>query len=112
MVDETQTVTEATSSSVMIVKDNELRTAPLSPKILGSITRRFILREAPKVGLTVREESFSPTDALAADELLITGTTTQVTAVTHLDGKAIGNGQTGSYTRKLHELLLEAMYKS
>ena len=112
LVDETQTITEATGSSVMIVKDHELWTAPLSPKILGGITRRLILQEAPKIGLTVREKSFTPTEALAADEVLITGTTTQVTAVTHLDRKKIAHGKTGPYTKKLHERLLEAMYKS
>ncbi|MCH9022163.1 MAG: aminotransferase class IV, partial [Planctomycetes bacterium] len=101
LVDETGNVTEATGSSVMIVKDNELRTAPLSPKILGGITRRLILQEAPKIGLTVREKSFTPTDALAADEVLMTGTTSQVTAVTHLDRKKIAHGKTGTSTKKI-----------
>ena len=62
--------------------------------------------------MTVREESFTPTEALAADELLMTGTTTEVTAVTHLDGKMIAGGEAGPVTKELHELLLKAMYQS
>jgi branched-subunit amino acid aminotransferase/4-amino-4-deoxychorismate lyase len=60
--------------------------------------------------LVCREESFSPAEALKADELLLTGTTTEVMGITHVDGEVIGNGKLGFYSKKLQDLLAVRIY--
>ena len=110
LVDEQGLITEATSSSVMMVKDGELWTAPLTANILPSITRGLLLQWADRVGLEAREESFTVAQAQAADEFFIAGTTTEVTPVTKLDGRHVGTGEEGKYGKRLQELLRQAMY--
>ena len=111
LVDEAGWVTESTSSSVLLVKEGVLRTAPLGANILAGITRGLLLEWAGQLGLEVREESFRVAEALGADELMLTGTSTEVTAVTELDGQRIGGGREGQYTGRLGEMLRAAMYQ-
>ncbi|MCK5269685.1 MAG: aminotransferase class IV [Sedimentisphaerales bacterium] len=109
LVDESGLITEATSSNALLIKGDVLRTAPLTANILPGITRAIVLGFAGQVGLQVREKSFTVGDALAADELLVTGTGNVVMGVTHIDGKPVANGKVGPYTQQLHKLLIEAM---
>ena len=109
MVDEKGMVTEATSSSALMIKDGAVRTAPLSANILRGITRELLLEWAAKLGLEVQEKSFTVAEALSAEELLITGTGTAVMGITHLDGHAIAGGGLGKYTKNFHELITAAI---
>ena len=59
-------VTEATSSSAFIIKDNVLITKPLSNEILPGIRRKVILGFAEKAGLEIRQRPFTmPTRCLS-----------------------------------------------
>ena len=109
LVDEEGLITEASSSSVLMVKDNVLRGAPLTANILPSVTRALLLGWAGEVGLEVREESFTVAEALAADELMLAGTGQEVMGITHLNGEPIGAGERGAYTARLKDRLVEAM---
>src|SRR5688572_18788970 len=79
-------VTEGTHTSAFGVKNGELRTHPLSPLILPSITRELILEIAREQGVRVREEPFSDKELFALDELFVSGTTTDVTPIVEVDG--------------------------
>lgn len=109
LVDEQGQVTESTSSSVMLVKEGKLRTAPLSANILASVTRRYVLEWAGSLGLEVCEQSFTLEQACAADELFVVGTSSEVLAITTLDGRAIGNQCKGAFAAAFHQRLRDAM---
>ena len=109
LVDDQQLITEASLHSVMLVRDGVLQTAPLTANILPSITRAMLLERADKVGLQVREESFTVEQARAAEELMIVGTTVKVTGITHLDDQPIADGKEGPYTKRLRDILTEMM---
>jgi len=64
-------VTEATSSSAFIIKDNVLITKPLSNEILPGIRRKVILGFAEKAGLEIRQRPFTMQDVYEADEVFI-----------------------------------------
>lgn len=98
-------VTEGTSTSVMIVRNGELWTHPANALILGSITRAIVLELARKIGLPVREETYTVKDLLTADEAIICGTTSHVTPIVKVGGQFIGNGAMGPVTRRLHDAL-------
>lgn len=83
-------VSEATASNVMIVRDGELWTPPTDGRILAGITRAVVLELARDMGITVREQAVSCEQLCSADEVLLTGTTTQVRRVTHVQGQPIG----------------------
>ena len=111
LFDENKIVTEATSSSVLMIKDDAIYAPPLSKNILPGVTRALILDWAPGIGLEVKEQSFTLEEAFAADEIILTGTATEVKSVVTLDGKEIGNGKRGKYAEKLHGILKEALAK-
>jgi len=109
LVDEKGMITEATSSSVLMVKDGALWSAPLQANILPGITRSLLLKWAGDLGLEPQEELFSLVDLKKAEELMITGTGTEVMGITQLDGQTIGNGKLGNYTKRFQEKLVAAM---
>jgi D-alanine transaminase len=98
-------VTEATNANVMIVRNGELWTHPADRWVLNGVTRQLVLQLACEAGLPVREETYDTDRLLAADEVLLTGTTIQVTAVTQVDGQPIGAGVPGPATARLHDAL-------
>jgi branched-subunit amino acid aminotransferase/4-amino-4-deoxychorismate lyase len=65
------------------------------------VTREAVLQLARREGIPVLEQPFGLPEALAADEFLMTGTTTEVAAVIAIDGKKIGTGKPGPVTRGL-----------
>ena len=109
LVDDDGLITEASSASVLLVKDKVLQVPPLTANILPSITRARLLDRASDVGLDTLEESFTLEQAIEADELILASTTNPVLAVTHLDGRQIGTGCIGEYTKQLAEILKAEM---
>jgi len=109
MFDEQNLVTEASLHTVMLIQDGALQTAPLSANILPSITRALVLNHAEDLGLEVLEKSFTIKEALAADELMIIGTTIKAAGVIQLDGKQIANGKVGPGTLRVRNMLAEMM---
>ena len=93
-------VTEGSSSNIFAIKNDTLYTHPANNLILNGITRRVVIECANEIGLTVSETAFTVEEMLEMDELIVTSTTSEVTPIIEVDGKAIGNG-VGEWTRKL-----------
>ncbi|HEX7241449.1 MAG TPA: aminotransferase class IV [Longimicrobiaceae bacterium] len=102
-------VTEGSHTTVFAVVGGELRTHPLSPRILPGVTRGLLLRVAAERGIAAREEAVRVEELARADELLVCGTTTDVTPIVRLDGRPVGEGRPGPVARALYEGLLERM---
>ena len=100
-------VTEGTSSSAYIVKDDVIITKPLSREILPGIRRKLILEYAPKHGIKVEQRAFTPEEAYAADEAFLSSATTMVYPIIEIDGRQIGEGKPGEITRRLREIYIE-----
>jgi D-alanine transaminase len=109
LVDDQGFVTEGSSTSVLMVKNNTLYTAPLTANILPGITRGLLLEWARQDGVAAEQTSFTKDQAMAADELMISGTITGVKAMTQLDGRAIGGGKIGPITQHMQQRLTQAM---
>ncbi|HET7580376.1 MAG TPA: D-amino-acid transaminase [Bacillales bacterium] len=97
------TVTEGSSSNLLIVKNGEVQTHPANNLILNGITRKKVFELAENLGLKVTEEAFTIDELFNADEAFITSTTSEVTPVVQVDDTTIGTGQPGQVTRKLQE---------
>jgi D-alanine transaminase len=97
-------VTEGSSSNVFIVKDNKLLTHPADNKILNGITRGLVLEMARENNIQYAEEVFTVNNLFDADEVFLTGTTTEIMPVIKVDGKIIGDGLPGSLTRTIQKL--------
>ncbi|MEJ2383661.1 MAG: aminotransferase class IV [Xanthomonadales bacterium] len=97
---------EGTHSNVMIGANGRLRTPPLSPALLAGVTRERVLGLAAELGMPCDEAPVSRADLFAADEVMLVGTTVEITPVVRIDGQTIGDGKPGALTRELQDRFL------
>jgi D-alanine transaminase len=103
-------VTEGTHTSLFAVKDGTLKTHPLGPLILPSITRELILEIAREQQVPVSEKPFTKKELFAMDEVFVSGTTTDVTPIVEIDGKRISTGKPGPVSKLLYAGLQARLY--
>jgi len=104
LLDRDGQVTEGASSNVFAVRGGKLYTPPLAVGILEGVTRGIVIALARSVEIDVREVPLRPEAMAGADELFITSTAREILPVTSLDGRAVGSGQVGETTTRLHRL--------
>jgi D-alanine transaminase len=100
---------EGSHTSFFGVVRGEVRTAPLSNLILPGITRELVIEAAERDGIEIRYEPLTEAELGIADELFITGTTTEVVPITTLDGKKVGTGSPGPMTKRVMDLYRKAI---
>ncbi|MGI9512395.1 MAG: D-amino-acid transaminase [Anderseniella sp.] len=96
-------VTEGTSSTAYIVKDDTIITRPLSNSILPGIRRKALLQLCAKHNVKLEERLFTVDEALAADEAFLSSATTLVMPIVEIDDTMIGGGQPGPMARKMRD---------
>ncbi len=105
-------VTEGTSSSAFIVDaDGVLRTQPLGPHILPGVTRRAVLRLASEKNMRVEERPFAVEEAYQAREAFLTAASAFVLPIIEIDGRKIGDGQSGAITQAFRQFYIEEARK-
>ncbi len=100
-------VTEATHSSVFGVKNGKVFTHPESNLILPGITRDVVLEICRANEIPVEEQAISQTSLFELDELLITGTISEITPVVQIDDVPVRNGIPGEITRFIQRKFFE-----
>ncbi len=101
-------LTEGTHTNVCAVFDGELRTYPSTNYILPGVTRTVVLELCAAQGIPYRLEPFYEHELRRADELMILGTSTEVTPVVQVDDWRVGDGTPGPVTRRLQHAFREA----
>jgi branched-chain amino acid aminotransferase len=87
---------EGSAMNIFMVRDGTLITPPLTENILEGITRRTVMELARnELGIPVVERPVDRSEVYICDELLLTGTAAQVTAVTQVDHRPVGKGVMG-----------------
>jgi branched-chain amino acid aminotransferase len=98
-------LSEGSAENVFMVRDGVLITPPVTDNILEGITRRTVMELARKeLDIKVVERPIDRTEVFLCDELLLTGTAAQITAVTRIDHRNIGDGVMGPITTQLRKL--------
>ncbi len=103
LVDEKGLITEGASSAFFAIFSQAIQTSPLTANILPSITRKYVIKAAEKIGLKIAEKSLTPQQAKGADELFIAVTTQDIVPVVKFDNEIISGGKPGQYTLLLIE---------
>jgi D-alanine transaminase len=103
-------MTEGAATNAFAVIGGTIRTYPLSNYILPGITRKVVVELIADLGLALATDPVTQGQLVDVDELFLTGTTTDVTPVVTLDGKAVGNGRPGPTAKMLQEALTARMY--
>ena len=101
-------LTEGTTTSVFIVRDGIVWTAP-EGGILPGITRRVVLDLAHANQLRVVERDILTTDLRLADEAFLVSSMIEIVPIVHVDDTALGSGAPGPVTTKLQKLYQQAV---
>jgi len=99
-------VTEATASNLFIVKDGTVFTHPNGSHVLPGITRMTAIQLLQSHGRVVLEQPFTIRALIAADEVFLTGTMSEITPVITIAGHVIGPGLPGAVTQSLQDMYL------
>jgi len=103
MLDPEGYVCEATGENIFIVRDEVIKTPPLTSALPG-ITRDSIMVLAKDLGFPVEEKCLTRDEIYIADEVFFCGTAAEVTPVREVDDRTIGTGNPGPITRKIQSL--------
>jgi branched-chain amino acid aminotransferase len=93
-------VTETASGNLMIYDGARLLT-PRAEKVLGGISQQVVSRLAAAIGIPTVQTDLSVADVLTAREALLTSTGYCLLPVTHLNGRAVGDGRPGPLAQRL-----------
>jgi branched-chain amino acid aminotransferase len=103
-------VCEGSAENVFVVRGGTAATPPVSEDILEGITRRSVMQLLREdLGVEVVERPIDRTEVYLADEVFLTGTGAQITAVTRVDHRAVGSGRMGPVTGRLRPLFFDVV---
>ena len=94
-------IAECSGENLFIFKRGKLYTSKTTDSILEGITRNSIMEVAADLGYEVVETEISRIDMYTADEVFMTGTAAEVTLVTNIDKRVIGDGKPGKVGKQL-----------
>jgi len=101
MLDGEGRVSECTADNIFIIAEGALLTPCAYESILEGITRRTVMELAAAAGMRCEARSLTRFDLYTAEECFITGTGAELMPVTVIDGRRIGDGKPGPYTKRL-----------
>lgn len=108
VLDATGHVSEASAANLFMVRNGVLITPPVSDNILEGITRKIVIDLAEKeLGKRVLERPIDRSELFIADEVFVTGTACNISAITFINGQRIAKGRMGPITRGLRALYFQ-----
>jgi len=98
-------ISEGSAMNFFMLRDGLLITPPVTENILEGISRKSVIELAEEeLKLHVVERPVDRTEVYLCDELFLTGTAAQITAVTRVDYRTVGSGKMGPITAQLYHL--------
>ncbi|CAM3780993.1 aminodeoxychorismate lyase [Cytobacillus oceanisediminis] len=91
---------EGVVSNLFWIKDHVLFTPSIETGILNGITRKFVIRLAETMGLSVREGMYRPEDVWKANEAFVTNSIQEIVPISSFGGHSMP-GLSGEKTSKL-----------
>jgi len=102
-------VVEASAENIFIVKNKTLITPPISSGSLEGITRDTVLALAIEDDILTEIRDISKDELYLADEIFLTGTAAEIKSVGEIDNRMIGNGKTGTITKRMKRLFEQSI---
>ena len=102
LLDKNGFISEGSGENIFIVKNDEIFT-PKTDHCLNGITRQSVITMAKDFGINIEEKNITFEEACEADEIFFTGTAVEITPITRIDSRKIGEGLRGPITKKLQE---------
>lgn len=103
-------VSEGSAMNIFMLRNGKIVTPPVTDNILEGITRRTAIELLQsELGIQIVERSIDRTEIYLCDEFFMTGTAAQITAVTMVDHRPIGNGKMGPVSAQLRRVFDDAV---
>jgi branched-chain amino acid aminotransferase len=102
LINERKEVVEAISANIFILKGDDLITPPLDSGCLKGIMRKKVIEFAPQIGLTIKEEAFSPFALQKADEVWLTNSIKGLQWVGQYRKKSYGHEKATEMLKKIN----------
>lgn len=107
-LDSTGHVSEGSAANLFVVRDGKLITSPVTSDILEGITRTTIIEIAKEeLGLETVERPIDRTELYVCDEAFFVGTGVQVSPITQIDRRKVGQGSVGPISKKVQKLYFD-----
>jgi protein-lysine N-methyltransferase EEF2KMT len=103
MLDMEGYVCETNATNIFMVDDEGTLLTPPADHCLPGITRETVLELAKELGILTEVRRVSLAEFHAAEEVFTSGTMGELTPVTRIDGRIIGEGVRGEVTARLQE---------
>ncbi|MEZ5987739.1 MAG: aminotransferase class IV [Planctomycetota bacterium] len=88
-------LTEAPTANAWIVSGGRILTPPLEAGILEGVTRGLLLEMGRELRLPMEERDLDEAALRSAEEVFLSSTISDISPVTRLDGRPIGDGRPG-----------------
>ncbi len=102
-------VSEGSAENLFVVDNGALITPPGAGNILVGITRASIITLAHDLDIPVIERQIDRSELYGVSELFLCGTGAQISPVTSVDHRPIGDGAVGPITRRLQSVFFKAV---
>jgi branched-chain amino acid aminotransferase len=102
MLDVEGFISEGTGANVFFALDDVLYT-PTTRNILMGVSRNYVINLAKKLGYSVVEKDITLYEAYCSDEAFWTTSSYCLLPMTEIDGRKIGDGSPGKYSKALLE---------
>jgi len=110
VLDQAGKVTEGSAMNLFLVEGDTLVTTQTTDNILVGITRDTIIELGRDVlGMKIVEREISRTELYVADEAFYCGTGAQVSPITPIDHRPVGDGNVGKYSKELQKLYFDVV---
>ena len=103
-------VSEGSAENLFMVRNGTLITPPVTDNILEGIVRQSVMQIAADHNVPLEVRSIDRTELYIADELFLCGTGAQLSPVTSVDHRSVGNGAVGPITRQLSAVYFAAVH--
>jgi len=103
-------VSEGSAENLFMVRNGKLITPSVSDDILEGITRHGLIQLARnELGIETVERQIDRSELYIADEVLLCGTGAQISPVTSIDNRPVGDGRIGPIAEQLSKLYFDAV---
>ena len=102
-------VSEGSSANLMLVRDGKIITPAATDNILEGIVRSNVLRIAHDEKIPVEVRRVDRTELYQMDEAFLCGTGVQISPITSIDHRPVGDGQVGPIARRVSRIYFESV---
>ncbi len=103
-------VTEGSAMNLFLVQNGKLVTTKMTDNILIGVTRNTIIEIAKEeLGIETIEREIDRTELYISDEAFFCGTGAQVSPISSIDHRSLGNGEVGSITKQIQKIYFDVV---